>query len=359
MGGFDRAFEEVAGQAEEDGLIKISPERNLGWSRAKVEKPVALDRNGMLQSKGLAVVRGRRGHGKSWLALKLCIDMARSGQRVILVTLEGPENGLLRMQGMWAVENEEGRDLLDSGLYLESSPPVGSEGNRNFIEQLRGAQSGEDLARHFTGISASGQDADVVVVDNLRLLFDGVDENSNTDMALYLRPWRELAQQQGIAVMLVTHESYKPGAGGAGARGASTIEDNADTVLSVKRILEGATRRYEVEVQKRRSGRDDEAWNMYIEDGLPRIEKFDLTGQREAEVEARREKSAEENESEARQSILAALDGAGPDGMSTSAIEKAAGGNKQTHREVREQMRESGVISKTRDGRSHVWRVVA
>jgi hypothetical protein len=76
-------------------------------------------------------------------------------------------------------------------------------------------------------------EADLVVIDSLRRMTPGADEDSSRDMAPVVAALGELARDLDVAVVFIHHQSSKPGA--PPSRGSSAIEDQADAVLRLKR----------------------------------------------------------------------------------------------------------------------------
>ena len=80
-------------------------------------------------------------------------------------------------------------------------------------------------------IRATG--ADLVVIDSLRRVTPGADEDSSRDMAPVVAALGQLARELDVAVVFIHHQSSKPGA--PPSRGSSAIEDQADAVLRLRR----------------------------------------------------------------------------------------------------------------------------
>jgi putative DNA primase/helicase len=80
-------------------------------------------------------------------------------------------------------------------------------------------------------IKATG--ARLVILDALRRLTPGLDEDSSKDMAPFIGALADLARDLNVAIVLLHHKSSKPNA--PPSRGSSAIEDQADAVFQLKR----------------------------------------------------------------------------------------------------------------------------
>lgn len=79
-----------------------------------------------------------------------------------------------------------------------------------------------------------GTAAGLVVLDSLRRLAPGVEENNSDKMAPLVAGIANLARELNVAIVLIHHQSSKEGA--ATLRGSSTIEDQADIVFVLERV---------------------------------------------------------------------------------------------------------------------------
>jgi AAA domain len=77
--------------------------------------------------------------------------------------------------------------------------------------------------------------AELVILDSLRRLTPGLDEDSSRDMAPVIADLANLARETNAALVLLHHQSSKPNA--PPSRGSSAIEDQADVVMRLKRYL--------------------------------------------------------------------------------------------------------------------------
>jgi len=75
--------------------------------------------------------------------------------------------------------------------------------------------------------------AKLVILDALRRLTPGLDEDSSKDMAPVIADLATIARELQVAMVLLHHQSSKPGA--PPSRGSSAIEDQVDVVMRLKR----------------------------------------------------------------------------------------------------------------------------
>ena len=89
--------------------------------------------------------------------------------------------------------------------------------------------AGLKLLRELVQATAS----EFVILDALRRLTPGLDEDSSRDMAPVMADLADLARDLHVAILLLHHQSSKPGA--PPSRGSSAIEDQADVVMRLMR----------------------------------------------------------------------------------------------------------------------------
>jgi 5S rRNA maturation endonuclease (ribonuclease M5) len=123
------------------------------------------------------------------------------------------------------VDAENGPKLLARRFKAAGIPVDGflvADGSR--IELTKGTRNLRDL------IKATG--ARLVILDALRRLTPGLDEDSSKDMAPLIGSLGDLARELDVAIVLLHHQSSKPGA--PPSRGSSAIEDQADAVFRLR-----------------------------------------------------------------------------------------------------------------------------
>jgi hypothetical protein len=167
----------------------------------------------------LTLLPGKRGSFKSFLTLVLANCCHTGGgslagircasARALIVDAE---NGARLMRRRFTV----------AGVDVKNAPLI-ADGTKlhlpEHIELLRA------LILHVA--------ADLVILDSLRRLTPGLDEDSSRDMAPVLAALANLAREMNVAIVLLHHQSSKPGA--PPSRGSSAIEDQADVVMRLTR----------------------------------------------------------------------------------------------------------------------------
>lgn len=92
---------------------------------------------------------------------------------------------------------------------------------------------GLDLRRHLDQVQAlvRGDRPDLLILDSLRSLTPGMDENDTKQTAAVLDPLRRLAHESGTAILLIHHANKA----GRDFRGASSIRDSVDVLWHMGR----------------------------------------------------------------------------------------------------------------------------
>lgn len=198
---------------------------------------------GILPGRGMAVVYGAPGSGKTFLVLDIAFAIARgiawAGRRVhqggaVYVGLEGHvgtrTSAYLRGHGI------EAADLADVSI-IERQPL-----------DIRDAKDAVALARDIR--AALPEPPAVIVLDTLNRSMPGGDENKSEDMGLAIYAANYLSNELGCLVLFVHHSGKSEG---AGARGHSSLLGAADAELAVTRDEEGNRT---VETTKVKDGED-------------------------------------------------------------------------------------------------------
>lgn len=210
--------------------------------------------NTVFLTQSLNMVFGERGAGKTWLLMKLALDVAR-GQRFMNVYDVPQPQRVLYVDGEMPLADIQERfrslagdslpdkiDVLSSEiLWLEkaSKPQINRE-----IDQGRFNALLDEMAR-------ADRRPQVIIFDNLSSLTSGMDENSNSDLDGF-QSWLIDLRHGGYTVILV-HHAGKNGT----QRGASRREDLLDTVVRVAKVQEEGQEpegaRFTVDYTKHRS----------------------------------------------------------------------------------------------------------
>lgn len=184
--------------------------------------------DGVMPSRGLVILFGSSGVGKSFLMVDLacCVSTGRNWQErkaiagsVIYVAAEGAHGYRSRISA-WAGGRVSADSQLHSNFYVWKGPvdlfEPGEVGS--FLEEVEGIE----------GLR-------LVVVDTLARCMTG-EENSATDMGAVVRGADRIREATGATVVLVHHTGKDEQQGG---RGSSALPGAADTVIQIKRSGNG------------------------------------------------------------------------------------------------------------------------
>lgn len=162
---------------------------------------------GEIPERGLTVIFGESGAGKSFIGLDYALQVAQF-RRVIYIPTEG-ESGYLKRVAAWCAHHRQ----PEGDLYFV----LGSVSlfERNIFDQLI-----HDLA---------AMQPEMVVIDTLAMAAVGIDENSARDMGIVMRACRRIIREIGASVVLVHHTNK----GGMIERGSNVLRGNADVMIRV------------------------------------------------------------------------------------------------------------------------------
>jgi len=169
----------------------------------------------ILPRAALTVLYAPGGDGKSLLAMALTAAVAHGGSLA----------GIDCQHGVSIyVDAENGEYEIHRRVHTLDLPPSG----------VRVAEAnGLDLRRHFNDVHALAMETkpDLLVLDSLRSLTPGLDENDTKQTSMVLDPLRRLAHDSGTAVLLIHHSNKA----GREFRGASSIRDSVDVLWHLGR----------------------------------------------------------------------------------------------------------------------------
>jgi hypothetical protein len=217
--------------ADEDGAV----ERYQTMRRDAVfaMPPVEFLVDGLITDTGFTMMYGAPGTGKSFIAIDIALSVAHGiewqGQEVkpgavLYIAGEGI-GGFSKRWKAW--ENHHGvKDEPD--LYLLPTAV-------NFREQ-------EDIARLVATIEDIGQRFSLVIVDTVARAIAGAEENSSTDMGLFVAACDEIKALTGGALLAVHHAGKDSS---RGARGSTALLGAVDTSLMVGKSEDIVTLRTE------------------------------------------------------------------------------------------------------------------
>lgn len=328
--------------------------------------PVSWLVSGLVPSKGLCVLAGDPGAGKSFLALDLALRVAcglpewmgrevKSHGRVLLVALEGDGGVPARLRAWCAAHGlDEDRyaerlDLLDR--WEAPHPPLSPMG-----------------AAVLRSLIAEQTDRYRLIVFDTLTLAAGCDENDAGEMGKVVAQAHRIANESGAAVQLI-HHLRKPAAGVRSSlsmhdlRGSSALLGAADHVLGLQAPAEnarGEPRR--LLVLKAKDGPEaapigvrldlfSTGWEL--EDGTQEKSAVPMRADlSEAEriyaeqAEARKEQEDREWETEARAQILRAFDDKPVFASIDSLADMARGRKMQRRRRLVKELVAEGLIAR-------------
>ncbi len=206
----------------EDGAVE--PYHTMRRGEVFAMPPVEFLVDGLLTDTGFAMMYGAPGTGKSFLAIDIALSVAHGrewqGQdvkqgRVLYIAGEGI-GGFSKRWAAWekyhGVKDEPDMYLLPTAV--------------NFREP-------EDIARLVATIEGIGQRFSLVIVDTVARAIAGAEENSSTDMGLFVAACDEIKALTGGALLAVHHAGKDAN---RGARGSTALLGAVDTSLMVGKL---------------------------------------------------------------------------------------------------------------------------
>lgn len=184
----------------------VAERRTVRWLLPKV-----------LEADFLALLAGRRGSFKSFIALDWALRIAQRGSPVVILSGEGA--GLDRRTDSWMRTHAPEADL--------SALPVVA------LERAVNLSLREVLVDVTSAIAEANITPALILVDTFSKYSPGLDENSNQEVAEFLAGLSvELRERYGCSVLLVAHTGHGDQ---KRARGASALGANTDAEFIVER----------------------------------------------------------------------------------------------------------------------------
>ena len=154
-----------------------------------VYKPIGSAVDGLI-TQGLYILAGSPKAGKSWLALQLCLAVAK-GEKLF----ERETNGGTALYFCL----EDGYERIQKRLYELTDEP-----SDNLFFSILADSIGCGLEEQITKFKSAHEDLHLVVIDTLQMVRSETDSTYGSDYAELL-PLKALAQQLGISIVLVHH----------------------------------------------------------------------------------------------------------------------------------------------------------
>jgi hypothetical protein len=162
---------------------------------------------GEIMERGMGVLYGESGVGKSFIALDYAMRIAAAGITVVYAPTEG-EAGYRNRVEAWKAFHKIA--LLPRLYFLFGGVAIHNEKER------------EALMPDLKLLTPR-----LLVVDTLAMGMVGLDENSARDMGLFMDSCRKVMRELECAILLVHHT----GKAGVAERGSSALRGNADTMI--------------------------------------------------------------------------------------------------------------------------------
>lgn len=242
---FAQEFDEDAQAADDTRPLRFLPVPAAEFADGE---PPSWIIKAVLPKGELVVLFGESGSGKSFVALDLCMSIARGEPwrehrtkqgRVVYIAAEGG-GGFRKRLKAYATHCE---------IDLTGVPFEVIHGAPNFLQRADAV----DVARAI----AKGGSVSVVVVDTFAQVTPGANENASEDMGLALAHCRGIHRATGATVMLVHHAGKDAT---KGARGWSGLRAAADTEIEVVRGPAGRA----IRITKQKDGDDLSTWGFEL-----------------------------------------------------------------------------------------------
>ena len=201
---------------------------------------------GLLPQRGVAVMYGRSGEGKSFLATTFALVIA-TGATILGHKIDG---GPVVYVAAESFDDLRRRAAATAAAMRADDAPVailpGPVDLRSLDQISTLAAACIEWAERVAG---AGESPRIVVVDTLTTAIGDGDQDRGADMALLMSGAHELANRLGCLVMLVHHAGHE----GRRPRGSSLLIDRADALLLVERNGPMESGRIAVTIRKQRN----------------------------------------------------------------------------------------------------------
>lgn len=172
-----------------DGRLKDLITKSCEEIMTTLYKPTVFAVDGLL-AQGLYILAGSPKVGKSWLALELCLAVAKGEPLLDRPTQQGTSLYFC-LEDRW--------QRIQSRLYEMTEEPSNS-----LFFSLNSDTIGSGLEEQIIKFKAEHDDLRLVVIDTLQIVRSETDSSYGSDYAELL-PLKTLAEQLGISIVLVHH----------------------------------------------------------------------------------------------------------------------------------------------------------
>lgn len=162
---------------------------------------------GQIPERGLVVIYGQSGVGKTFYSLDVALKVAQTN-KVVYMAAEGEYGYNPRITAWETHHHKTGDNLI---MCLGAVPMLDGGNVEMFIEACRVHQPA------------------AVFIDTLARTIAGSDENSSRDMGLFIQSCENVARNLDAVVILVHHT----GKSGADERGSSSLRGAADVMIKI------------------------------------------------------------------------------------------------------------------------------
>ena len=188
--------------------------------------------DGVLTQHGFSVMYGAPGTGKSFLAIDMALSMAngvpwqgRATRKGAVLYIAGEGVGGL------------GKRVKAWKLYRN----VYTRGDLVVLPTAVNFRDDEDMAKLMRTIDSLGKEFSCVVVDTVARALLGGEENSATDMGLFVAACDAIKHHCGCGLLAIHHAGKDASRGMNSMRGSSALAGAADTVLAVTKTEDTVT----------------------------------------------------------------------------------------------------------------------
>lgn len=166
----------------------------------------------MIQDKAVSMIYGPGGGGKTFIALRLGLDLAQAGKRVVYVMGEGGTGPDQRVRA-WELLNDADADAIPFSIVDEMPTAIDQEAMIEFAREMADYRP------------------DLIIVDTLAWFALGYKENDASEMMRVVRALTTVSREIGCAVLAIHHTGKDAT---RGARGSDAFLFGINSALEVQ-----------------------------------------------------------------------------------------------------------------------------